>query len=121
MVWRSAKSIQQVSFLVLKNLNFNVFFYYQRIQLEFLEDKDSNLLKYPFNIKKFLFDYKYSKFYECNRTLAAELVDRFGVNYTQSSTRNEKIMDGIKHFSETMELLFKPYFLFGGTLLGNVF
>ena len=28
-------------------------------------------------------------------------------------------MDGIKHFSETMESLYKPYFLFAGTLLGG--
>ena len=87
--------------------------------MEFLEDKDSTLLKYPFNLKKFLFDYKYSKFYECNRTLAAELVDRLGENYTQSSTKNEKIMNGIRKFSQTMESLYKPYFLFAGTLLGG--
>ena len=92
----------------------------QSIQLAILEDTDSTLLSYPLNIRKFLFDYKYSKFYECNTTLAAELVERLGETYSQNSTRNEKIIDGIKYFSRTIESLYKPYFLFGGSLLGKI-
>ena len=87
--------------------------------MEILRYNDSTLLRYPLSLKKFLFDYKYSKFYECNSLLADKTIRRLGEAYRQNSSRNEKIMDGIKYFSQTIQSLYKPYFLFGGTLLGN--
>jgi hypothetical protein len=94
-----------------------IFFYY-RIELDILEDKYSTLIRYPSNIKKFLFDYKYSKFHDCNRTLADFTLKKMGESYKQNYSRNVKIMRGIRHLSKTIEFLNKPYFLFGGTLLG---
>jgi len=41
-----------------------------------------------------------------------------GESYKQNYSRNVKIMRGIRHLSKTIEFLNKPYFLFGGTLLG---
>ncbi len=46
------------------------------------------------------------------------MVEKRGVNYTQNKQRNDKIRPGFKKFSDIMEGLFKPYCLFGGTLLG---
>ena len=58
-------------------------------------------------------------FHECDTKLAAFNVQRIGENYTQNANRNEKILTGIKYFSDTIESLHKPYVLFGGTLLGD--
>jgi hypothetical protein len=46
-------------------------------------------------------------------------VQLYGDAYKQNMTKNAKILSGIKYFSQTMESLYKPYFLFGGTLLGK--
>ena len=100
--------------------NKSLFFHF-RIELDILEDKYSNFLRYPSNIKKFLFDYKYSKFHECNRTLADATFKRLGKTYHQNSSRNEKVMAGIKYMTNTFEQLKKPCFLIAGTLLGIQF
>jgi hypothetical protein len=42
-----------------------------------------------------------------------------GDSYKQNPIRNSKVFTGVKYFSQKMESLFKPYFLFGGTLLGK--
>jgi hypothetical protein len=86
--------------------------------LDILEVKYSNFIRYPLNINKFLYDYKYSKFHECNRTLADAGIKLLGIKYRQNSTRNEKIMDGIKYITQAIEQLNKPYFITSGTLLG---
>ena len=111
-----AKTNLIIVLLLARILIIKLFF---RIELGILEDKYSNLLRYPLNLKKFLFDYKYSKFIECNRTLAELTLKQMGESYKQNYTRNKKIMDGIRYLSQSIELLNKPYFLFGGTLLGN--
>jgi hypothetical protein len=108
----------QISVFELKNSCFLIIILYYRIELDILEDKYSTLLRYPLNIKKFLFDYKYSKFHDCNRTLADFTLKKMGESYKQNYSRNVKIMRGIRHLSKTIEFLNKPYFLFGGTLLG---
>ena len=72
----------------------------------------------PLNLQKFLFDYKYSIFIECNKDVA---VTNINANYSQNATKNEKILSGIRSFSQTMESLYKPYFIFCGTLLGKTY
>ncbi len=74
----------------------------------------------PSNIKKFLYDYKYSKFLECNYKLAKKLKEKQGANYTENKERNVKILTGLRKFNEVMNDLYIPYTLFGGTLLGYV-
>ena len=86
----------------------------------FLYDKFSTLIRVTADIEKFLFDYKYSVFHECNKKLAEANFKRIGQNYTQNSSHIEKVFDGIKYIAQTLETLYKPYFLFSGTLLGKI-
>lgn len=73
----------------------------------------------PLNIKKFLFDYENSKFYECNKTVAKDIINLMGSNHTQNMTHNDRILNGFKYFSTTMESLYIKYTLTAGTLLGK--
>ena len=70
----------------------------------------------PANIEKFLYDYKNSKFIECDHEMAQKL--KASSNYTENEERNMNIRKGLVKFSEVMDSLFIPYSLFGGTLLG---
>ena len=74
------------------------------------------MLYVPSNIKSFLYDYKYSKFLECNYKLAKKLIEKQGANYTQNKERNVKILIGLRKFSEVMNDLFIPYTLFGNDI-----
>ena len=89
------------------------------IQPVYLKDQFINYMIIPLNLQAFLYDYKYSSFIECDKDLAALNVARIP-NYIQNATKNEKILNGIRYFTQTMESLYKPYFIICGTLLGKL-
>jgi fukutin len=69
----------------------------------------------PSNIDKFIFDYKNSKFLECNQLLVKQ---NYNHKYVQNETINKIISPVIEHITQTLEGLEKHYWLAGGTLLG---
>ena len=77
------------------------------------------LINIPSNLKRFLYEYDHSVFYECNKAAVIENSKRFGNNYTQNKQMNEKIVPEIIYFSTVMERLYLSYGLISGTLLGK--
>ena len=73
----------------------------------------------PSDIDQFLFDYKHSKFIECNKEYAQETLKRVGNNYTINQENNKKVKDGLKYLKSVLEGYKKTYWLAAGSLLGN--
>ena len=78
----------------------------------------------PANINSFLFDYKNSKFIECNRPLAEYNLNFFKSinstqNYSQNIQKNQLVLKYLNYTTTKLEKLSKRYWLAGGTLLGN--
>lgn len=78
---------------------------------------NNNYILIPKNLKHFLYQYKYSKFIECNKELATKNAYLFP-NYTQNMTKNAKFLIGMKYLKEKFEEMYLPYWLMAGTLLG---
>ena len=79
----------------------------------------------PANINKFLFDYKNSKFIECNRPLAEYNSNFFKIEnstekYVQKKDKNEIIIKHLNYTISKLEMMSKRYWLAGGTLLGEL-
>ncbi len=74
----------------------------------------------PNEISTFLYHYKYSKFMDCNRTLAESNVGKIinGNIYKQNPVSNSKILEGLLEINEIFENQNKPYWITDGTLLG---
>lgn len=79
---------------------------------------DYNVL-IPSSIDQFLFDYKHSKFVECNKKYAQEALNQMGSGYTINPETNLKIKEGLKYVKSVLENYKKPYWLAAGTLLGK--
>ena len=88
-------------------------FFYKAIS----DGQDDYLI--PSKIDKFLYDYSYSKFHECNRELVSENIRQFGSNYTQNSRFNSRAMPILRHIISHLEYFKVHYWLAAGTLLGK--
>ena len=73
----------------------------------------------PIKLDQFLFDYKHSKFIECNKKYAEESLNQMGSSYKINKENNIKIKDGLKYIKSVLEGYKKTYWLAAGTLLGN--
>ena len=72
----------------------------------------------PLNVRKFLFDYEHSAFIECNEDLAKKTLSTY-FNYFQNPSKNEFVSHEMKHITDSLENLYKDYWLSDGTLLGK--
>ncbi len=75
----------------------------------------------PLDIDQFLFDYKHSKFIECNKIYAQEALHRMGPSYKIDEENNLKVKNGLKYVKSVLEGYKKTYWLAAGSLLGNKF
>ncbi len=98
------------------------------IYLEIVNSDESYPILLPKNLKTFLYHYKYSKFIECNRTIADSNIglnvsQKNGkiIEYKQNTKKNDDIMQGLTYLAKVFERLDKPYWISDGTLLGNYF
>jgi hypothetical protein len=98
----------------------------KQIQFEIDNSGDSYPVLLPKSLKMFLYHYKYSRFIECNRTIAGSNI---GLNvsvygkihkYKQDPKRNDEIIKGLSYVSKVFEKLDKPYWISSGTLLGDL-
>ena len=69
------------------------------------------------NLQKMFYDYKHSKFLECNSNLALENSKKF--NYSQDINKNNQIMPCFVYVTSQLENMYKEYWLHSGTLLGK--
>lgn len=67
-------------------------------------------------MKKILYDYKHSKFIECNEQLAKE--NAKNETYKQKVSRNIRVTNDLYYITAYFESLHKEYWLAAGTLLG---
>ena len=74
----------------------------------------------PYSLDTFLYDYKYSKFIECNKQYANESIYQMGKNYTSDDQKNKQIRHGLKYVKSVLEGYKKTYWLAAGTLLGKM-
>ena len=72
----------------------------------------------PVELSQFLFDYKHSKFIECNRDYAKESVGIMGLNNKAEAMQNVKAKHGLVYIKSVLESHKKNYWLAAGTLLG---
>ena len=68
----------------------------------------------PSNIEQFLFDYKHSKFIECNKKLLKDSL----ANEKQENSYKSKL--GLLYAKAVLESYRKNYWLAAGTLLGKL-
>ena len=79
-------------------------------------------IKYPVDIRKFLFDYKHSKFIECNKEYAKQTGEYFSKNnHVSDSKRFLNAKHGLIYVTSALEEMEKNYWLAAGTLLGKIF
>ncbi len=78
----------------------------------------NNRFNVPANIKKFLFDYKHSRFLECNSTLANRDLIVDNVKYKQNLNKNLLVAPTLKYATDELSKRYMHYWLAGGTLLG---
>ena len=90
----------------------------QYVETQLLIAYKNDLINMPVHIKKFLYDYKYSKFYECHHEAAKEMKDLLKDNYSKPQNDLLQIKDGLKSLSQIFEGLYKPYTIISGTMLG---
>ena len=89
--------------------------YFLRFELNTVTDRNLVSMLIPFEIEQFLYDYKHSRFLECNRKLA----DSVDEKYKQNATRNLIILRDLKEIKSVLEGYYKNYWLAAGTLLGK--
>jgi phosphorylcholine metabolism protein LicD len=89
----------------------------------YIDDSIQKIL-IPNDIDTFLFDYKNSKFVECNRPLAEynlnfyKPINSTSQNYSQNKQKNQLVLKYLNYTTTKLEKLSKRYWLAGGTLLG---
>jgi hypothetical protein len=76
-------------------------------------------LKIPIDINQFLFDYKHSRFIECNRELSQSNRDSMGPEYKRDLKKENDFLFGLKYIKSVLEGFHKNYWLAAGTLLGT--
>ena len=92
---------------------------YSSFNLTLLNGINNDKIQVPSDIKQFLFDYKHSKFIECNKEYAKESVKKMGNNYTAGELQILKAQNGLVYVKSILEGFKKNYWLAAGTLLGN--
>ena len=65
-----------------------------------------------------MFDYKHSKFIECNKINTEESV--LQINEESDLYKNKKLVHDLKYVKSVLELNKKNYWLAAGTLLGKI-
>jgi hypothetical protein len=74
----------------------------------------------PDKIERFLFEYEYSTFIECDTNLSASVAKYYNSeNSNFVGAKLHKAIEGLINIVETAEKLQKKYYLYGGSLLGN--
>lgn len=93
-----------------------------RFKISIMNDSFLNLINVPSNIKRFLFDYENSKFYECNHELGnMTKLTQLGLNNTQNMTKNQQnTLNGLIDYAKTFETFFIKYTLVSDTLSGMI-
>ncbi len=103
--------IENILFIILKNLSFIV------KSETFANSENINV---PVDLIKFLFDYKHSKFVECNREYAKDSLNRMKGDYSADEQQIKIARHGIVYVTSIIESFQKNYWLAAGTLLGNL-
>jgi hypothetical protein len=86
-----------------------------RFEITEIKDENMNLFLIPSDLGQFEFDYRHSKFIECNCTLARE---RITPTYKQNLEKSSQALDVLNFATDYLESIQKQYVLFSGTLLG---
>ena len=87
-------------------------------KLRAVHDSMNNEIKVTENIDKFLFDYRHSKFIECDSKLAYNITNQEAGKFKQKLEVNERIKPCMNDLAEIIEGMYKRYWLTSGTLLG---
>jgi hypothetical protein len=88
-----------------------------RFYLKSVSDGD-NLFLVPSKIDRFLYEYSYSKFIECDKAMVAMNNQIYGAKYGQNQTLNAKALPVLRQIIGKLEQLKMHYWLAAGTLLG---
>ena len=81
----------------------------------------NGILRAPGDIR-FVYDYKRSKFLECNRTSAEEICKTYKHNSIEKSdSESEKKIKILKYATDYFDSIQKTYWIASGTLLGEIF
>lgn len=72
----------------------------------------------PFDLGKFLFDYKHSRFIECNRVYAKESIQKMNGIYVADDKKIKSAQYGLSYVKSVLEGFKRNYWLAAGTLLG---
>jgi hypothetical protein len=99
-------------------LNFLFIIKSNRFELSHLIDDELNYFYVPSSMKRFAFEYNHSGFLECNRELARANLKKLGPKHSQDLKKNKMVLPVVTHISESLESMYKHYWLAGGTLLG---
>ncbi len=75
----------------------------------------------PSNVSQFLYQYRFSKFVECNRTLLEENIRLFNGNYSQNLAFNDRMMPVLTRIKSKFEQNIMNYWPSGGTLIGMLY
>ena len=89
-----------------------------KFSLVSIVDDYSNKFKVTQNVKRLLFDYKNSRFIECDRSLANRNLVVNGSSYKQDLKKNGMISSKLEYVTSELENMHRHYWLAGGTLLG---
>ena len=73
-------------------------------------------VRVPHDTSQFLYDYKHSKFIECNKELAE--LNKAALGYEMDKKKEADFLFGLKYTKKVLEGLKKNYWLAAGTLLG---
>ena len=79
------------------------------------ESDATSKLVVPMDIERFHYDYEHSKFLECNRELARQVLVG---TYKQNNEKNKRLSKPASHIQDILQSFNKHYWLAGGTLLG---
>ena len=90
----------------------------QMLTLTTIYDSMFNEIKVMENIEKFMFDYEHSKFIECNNEMAKNITLMETGKYEQNKELNSKVFPCMIELVESIESLYKRYWLTSGALLG---
>jgi hypothetical protein len=78
-------------------------------------------VRIPNDFDEFMFDYKRSRFLECNQTSAQITRNRLGTNVTEHDERSKRIGESLKYITSIFDSMKKTYWLASGSLLGGFF
>ena len=77
-----------------------------------------NSIKIPENLKRFFYDYKHSKFIECNYEMAKKNLILSNGTYRQNRKLNLQKKPCFVNIVRELEGMYVPYWLSSGSLLG---